>query len=102
MYSTRRSSNSSREFSCKCNPKFFCYICGLFNSSNQLRTFTQDLKKLYEDYFGFAYNPAHENKPWTPSSVCITCSSNLHKWNTRKLALIFLMLFSYLKKYTQN
>lgn len=64
---------------CKFALEKFCFICGKYSSVKTPRRFTEGLKLAYLHYFGFAAE--HLDDPWTPDSVCNSCSSILNKWN---------------------
>lgn len=71
-------SSSSRLFVCKNSPDNFCYICGLFTSASDRRTVSDEIRKLYFDYFRVHIN--QDNK-WQPNYICSTCRKNLHRWS---------------------
>lgn len=61
----------------------FCYVCGKFTPKSQKRTITDRIKNIYRDYFGCVVN--NENKPWIPTIVCLSCTTNLYQWGQGKI-----------------
>lgn len=77
---------SSRLFVCKNSPDFFCYICGLFTSTTDRRTVSDEIRKLYFDYFRVHVN---QDNSWQPNYVCSTCRRNLSKWSNSNGKMAF-------------
>jgi hypothetical protein len=66
----------------------FCYVCGSFTTKSQRRGITNDVKRIYELYFG--YPLGDQDKPWAPHVICTTCSCGLHDWvNKRRTSMPF-------------
>lgn len=60
----------------------FCFICGSFTTSTQRRVISENVKMLYESYFGFTIG--HQDKEWAPHRCCVTCIANLSNWMNGK------------------
>ncbi|KAJ8716001.1 hypothetical protein PYW08_013286 [Mythimna loreyi] len=67
---------------CVNSPDSFCFICGSFTTSTQRRVISENVKMLYESYFGFTIG--HQDKEWAPHRCCVTCIANLSNWMNGK------------------
>ena len=73
---------------CTNHPDNFCYVCVFFFVKSQRRTITNQLKNIYELYFGCPLGD--QDKSWAPHVICTSCSSGLRDWlNKRKLSMPF-------------
>ena len=68
--------------SCINNPKSFCYACGHFTSSDQIKNVPARVKIAYNYYFGCKVGD--QEKYWAPHTVCGTCYSGLTHWLAAK------------------
>lgn len=69
---------------CKGNLNDYCYICGHFKVSTQLRSegvSSVEFQKLFEDYYN---NPVIVDKWWAPKSLCKMCYNSLFEWKRSK------------------
>lgn len=79
---------ASRFFNCKNSPDDFCYICGEYLLSGMHRPITEEVCKLYFEYFGFQLSD--NNQPWAPNTVCFNCIRGLKTWkNGHKKQMAF-------------
>jgi hypothetical protein len=73
---------------CINHPHTFCYVCGSFTLKTQQHTFTPNLQKLYQLYFGCPLGDQNNN--WEPHVLCTSCSNGLCDWmNKRKMPVPF-------------
>ncbi|KAL4131092.1 hypothetical protein QTP88_008441 [Uroleucon formosanum] len=73
---------------CKNHPDIFCYVCGSFAIKTQRRKITNDLRNIYELYFGC--HLGDQDKVWAPHTICSACSNGLRDWlNKRKSSMPF-------------
>lgn len=75
--------NPSHYFTCKSIPNKFCAICGRWMQTNQSRKVTDKLKTAYLLIFRRKFP---RKGRFVPEFACVTCSSNLYKWQKGKLA----------------
>lgn len=68
----------------KCGKKFknFCYICGKVTIRSKKVVISNELAKIYEEYFSM---PVFRDVWWAPEFCCRTCSSNLYGWNSERI-----------------
>lgn len=73
---------SSSKRKCKNSPNSFCYICGrfLFDEDYEKRPITDELCKLYKEYFGDPIGD--QDKSWAPHVVCYNCVRGLRSWKS--------------------
>lgn len=72
---------------CPSNRNLFCYICGEYIISKQLRSMTDLLKTAYKEYFGFEVVDG-PNVDYAPSVCCSTCYNQLTEWRKGERASI--------------
>ena len=60
---------------CKNHSDIFYYVCGSFAIKSQRRKITNDLRKIYQLYFGCPLGD--QDKTWAPHFVCSAYSNGL-------------------------
>lgn len=75
-----------RIYTCVNSPDLFCYICGLFLPFEKRRIVTDEIRKIYFDYFKIHIN---QNNHWTPNFICLPCQTNLQHWAKNDGKLLF-------------
>ena len=72
--------SDSRRLMCVHSKNSFCYICGEFRASGNMRSLTENVRLLYAAYFG---KPIRE-RAWTPEVACAVCLVGLTAWAKEK------------------
>lgn len=76
----------SRIYPCINPPDSYCFICGLFLTIEKRRNISDEIRKLYFDFFNIHIN---QDNNWTPKFICIPCQSNLQHWSKKSGKLPF-------------
>ncbi|XP_031640029.1 uncharacterized protein LOC116351997 [Contarinia nasturtii] len=63
-----------------CHQRFnhYCYICGKFIVMPNRRKISDEICKIYEQYFNI---PVIRNEQWVPSIACTSCTNGLKRWS---------------------
>lgn len=67
---------------CNKSPDLFCYICGEFEPVKNRRTFSDRLKRNYEECF--CIQITNLDSAWVPHFVCGRCNIMLTRWEKTK------------------
>jgi len=66
-----------------CNAQFFCYICGKFSTSRNLKSITPLIEQRYNQYF-HPVKLGDQNKYFAPHQVCSQCVGGLSYWANKQ------------------
>lgn len=73
----------SRAYQCRTNPDCFCYMCAKYIFGQGGREINEDIKEVYEKYFGIPI--CNQDKNGVPHKICNTCRSNLSNYKNGTL-----------------
>lgn len=62
---------------CVNNPNLFCYVCGQYTLTKNLRNINDLVKETYSQVYKIQL--LHYTKPWAPNKVCMTCYTCLNR-----------------------
>jgi len=81
------SQTSTNSHECDGDPTAFCYMCGDFKNKKNLRTFSEDLKNVFEQCFNSEVN--RRNVHWLSQKICSGCKMMLNRWQLSKTKVKF-------------
>lgn len=70
---------------CRKRMNQFCYVCGRFTIQNSRRIISDLDEQLYRLYFRMA---VIRDVWWAPKTMCSTCRQALHRWHSKKSAMM--------------